>query len=110
MIEDKNLDEFIRGAASKALIVLTAQDIISREEVMEYYRKLLKKLIKDEDEGGFISSLILDCCTLHPEEVMEEIEIAFEEDLVFTGYINWSDVQRYYNKDEDILLGRGRID
>ncbi len=71
---------------------------------MEYYRGLLKRLISNEEEDEFLSSLIIDCCTLHPEEVMEEIEIAFEEDLVFSGYINWSDVQSYYSEDKDILL------
>ncbi len=104
VIEDNNLDQFIRGAASKALLVLAAQNIISREELMEYYRGLLKSLISNEEEGEFLSLLIIDCCTLHPEEVMEEVETAFEEDLVFSGYINWSDIQSYYNEDKDILL------
>ena len=93
MIEDATLDEYARGAALGALVVLVTQGVISRDAVMEYFTALFRG--KLEREFSFVwAYLVSRCCALYPEEVMADIEQAYADDLVDTYFIGMNSVKR----------------
>lgn len=93
MIEDATLDEYVRGAALGALVILVTQGVKSREEVMGYFKALFRG--KLEREFSFVwTYLVSRCCALYPEEVMADIEQAYTDDLVDTSFIGMNSVKR----------------
>ena len=93
MIEDATLDEFIRSAGLGALVILVAQGVKSRDEVMAYFKALFR--VKLERQFSYVwADLVWESCDLYPEEVMTEIEQAYADDLVDTTCIGMDDVKQ----------------
>lgn len=49
LVENPQANEYVRGAALEALLVLVAQEVIPREQVIQYYAKLFSTLDKEDD-------------------------------------------------------------
>ena len=68
-------------------MVLVAQDVISRELVIEYFQELFST--KLEKEYSYIwTSLVINSTRLYPFELKEYIDQTFEADLVDVFFIN----------------------
>ncbi len=81
MIEDPAVNEYVRSACLRALTVLVAEDKLDREQVVDYFHNLFHGRL--EREPGFIwSALVVACCDLYPEELVHDIERAYEDGLV----------------------------
>ena len=105
MIENPDLDEYVRSAGLEALVVLMAQGIITREEVMTYFQSLFYG--KFEREPSFVwDSLVAHSCDVYPGEVAEEIEQLFDEGLADPGFINPKYVDRCLSDGKDQALMR----
>ena len=103
MIENADLNEYVRSAGLDALIVLLAQGVKTREEVMAYFQSLFHG--KLERKLSFVwDALISCCCRLCPEEILQEINQAFEDDLVDRYFINLNSVERYLEQGMDAAL------
>ncbi|HEY73154.1 MAG: DUF1186 domain-containing protein [Chloroflexi bacterium] len=86
LAENERANEFVRDAALEALLVLAAIGEMSREEVVTYYQSLFAKF---ERTPSIIWSGLVGCCTdLYPEEVMDDIEQAFDDGLVSKMFID----------------------
>ena len=96
LIENKEVDEYVRWQGINALVVLALQGILKREEVITYLKNLLIKKAKENDlevMDGIINGLT----DLYPEEAIEEIKWAYKNHLVDETIIDL----------DDILMGRG---
>ncbi len=86
MLEDRTLDEFIRSAAMSALVVLVAQGVKSREEILTYFQTLFREKLPRENctevDAYIWGSLVSNSLDLYPDMVIEDIRQAYAEDLV----------------------------
>ncbi len=48
IIENQKINEYVRSAALEALLVLVAQAVISREQVIQYYAELFSNIGREE--------------------------------------------------------------
>jgi hypothetical protein len=102
LIENEAIDEWVRGAAMGSLATLVATGQTSRDEVVSYFRHLFR--------GGLVrewshvwDSLVSYASDLYPEELLGEIERAYEEGLVDPAYIALDDVKR------DLAAGKEHV-
>ncbi len=105
MVENADLDEFVRSAALTALVTLVAQGVKTRKEVMAYFLSLFHGRLEREFSVVW-SCLVSCCCDLRGVAAAEEIERAFADDLIDPGYINRQDVRRNLERSEDQALTR----
>ncbi len=91
IIENEEINEYIRGAALDSLLVLVAQEVISREQVIQYHANLFSSLDKDKSDYMW-TSLVLNSAELGATELKEQIDRVFEEDLVEEFFVSREDV------------------
>lgn len=78
VIEDSSLDEFVRSEALASLLVLMNEGIITREQLVAYFKELLNGKLKADN--SYIWDTIPDFCFhIHPSELIEDIETAIAD-------------------------------
>jgi hypothetical protein len=97
LIENREIDEWVRVGSLHALVTLVASGKKSREEVMNYYKNLFQGKLERETIYAW-GTLVACCCHLHPAEVYEDIKRAYEDKLVDSFFIDMEDVQQYLDK------------
>jgi hypothetical protein len=111
--ENSQVNEFVRGAALHALMVLVAQGIISRESVIDYFEELFKTRLEKEPDSEtepnyFWTDLVINSARLYPRELKPQIDQAFESDLVDLFFINYQDIEDYLELGLDDTLNQLR--
>jgi len=110
LIEDDSIeDEYVRGDAIRALVVLVANGIKSRNEIMEYFKILYRGKLKREYSQVW-NALVHASCDLYPLEVIEDIRQAYKEDLVDPFYIGIEDVEEYLKKKQQDVCNKLKAD
>ncbi|MGK7872714.1 MAG: DUF1186 domain-containing protein [Xenococcaceae cyanobacterium] len=105
LIENRQANEFVRGAALNSLMVLVAQGVISRELVIEYFEELFST--KLEKEPSYIwTDLVINSARLYPEELNPHIAQAFESDLVDLFFIDYEDIDYYLKIGKEATLNQ----
>ena len=105
IIENEEVDEWARGAALGSLVTLVAAGQKSREEILDYFARLLRgKLVRRWSHVW--DSLVSDSCDLYPAELIGDIEKAYEEELVDSAYIRFDSVKRVLATSKDEVLAR----
>ncbi len=97
LIENREVDEWVRVACVHALVVVVACGVKSRETVMEYYKTLFQGKLERNPNSAW-GSLVACCCDLGPDDVYEDITRVFQEDLVDSFFIDLEYVQQYLGK------------
>ena len=104
IIEDEENNEDVRSAALSALVVLVKEEVILREEVLGYIKELFNGKIKRE--SNFLWTFMVSvCCDLCAQDLLPEIEQAFDDELVdicFMGDID--EVKDIIDEGEEIVL------
>jgi len=102
VIENEDAFEWTRGAALSSLVTLVVTGQKSREEIVSYFASLFRgKLAR---QGSHVwDSLVSYSCDIYPEELIGDIEQAYEEDLVNPGYIGFDEIKR------DLAVGKDRV-
>jgi hypothetical protein len=105
VIENEEADEWARGAALSSLVTLVAAGQKDRDEIVSYFARLFR--------GGLTrrwshvwDALVSDSADLYPAELLDDIERAYEEDLVDPRYIGFDDVKRDLAMGKDQVLAR----
>jgi hypothetical protein len=93
MIENPALDEYVRGAALGALVILVTQGVTPRDTVLGYFKSLFRGKLNRECSYVW-ASLISRCCDLYPEDMMVFIEQAYADRLVDTSFIGMNSVKQ----------------
>jgi len=87
------MDEYVRSSALSSLVILVAWDLKSRDEIAAYFLSLFQG--KLEREYSYVwSALVFESCKLYPSEMSEEINKAYEDELVDPFTISFDDVQK----------------
>jgi hypothetical protein len=89
MIENEDLNEWVRGAALRSLVILVAAGEKTRESVVEYFGSLFREKLSRKPSNVWVS---LPACAidLYPEELYEDIKQSFEDDLVDEFFLGFS--------------------
>ncbi len=87
LIENPDAQELIRSSAIEALMVLVYVGEKSRDEIVAYFKQLFAGKLERRKSLVWVS-LIASAVDLYPEEVLDEIEKAFDEGLVDEALIN----------------------
>jgi len=102
LIENEDIDQWVRGAAVDSLVTLVAVGQKSRDEILSYFATLFRgKLVRQW--SNVWDSLV--CCStdLYPEGLLDDIERAYDEGLVDPGFVDIDDIKA------DIELGKERL-
>ncbi|MCC2693912.1 DUF1186 domain-containing protein [Nodularia sp. LEGE 04288] len=91
LIENEEINEYVRGAALESLLVLVALEVISREQVIQYHAELFSNKVWKEDDYIW-TKLVINSAKLCAVELKEQIDKVFAEDLVDLFFINEEDV------------------
>ena len=115
LIENPQINEYVRSAALRSLVVLVAQGVISRELVIEYFEELFTTRLQQERssdrEPAYIwTNLVVDSAKLYPLELKEHIDQAFESELVDQFFISQKDVDYYLKLGKEATLEELRKD
>jgi hypothetical protein len=103
LAENNDANEYVRGAALDTLLTQLVCGEATREEVMAYYEPLFRGGLTREPSQVWAS--LVSCSTdLYPEEVMGDINQAFEEGLVDEMFIDLRFVRETFARGKERVL------
>jgi len=101
VIENPDVDEYLRSSALEAPVTLVGRGEKPREEIIAYFQELFRG--KLERRHSFVWDALVNCALdLWPEELLKDIEWAYEQKLVWPGTVSREDVKG------TLAEGRGR--
>lgn len=106
IIENAQADPYVRVAALNALVTQVATGVNSREEIVAYFAQLFAGRLKREFSEVW-DGLVASAADFYAVELLAEIERAYDEHLVDSGYIALEDVKRDLEAGE--LEARARL-
>nr|WP_201093063.1 DUF1186 domain-containing protein [Thiocystis minor] len=106
MIENREVNEYVRSTCMRVLVTLVAWGDLEREAVVEYFRSLFDGRL-ERDADFLWGSLVSSCCDLYPEELLPDIERAFADDLVDTFYIGMDSVEESMAQGKEQAIRQG---
>jgi hypothetical protein len=107
MIEDPVINEYVRSACLKALVILVGEGRVPREQVIGYFASLFReKLARDDDYVW--TALVTASRDLHPRELIGDIEQAYADGLIETFFVRLEDVRRILSEDRDQVMREAR--
>nr|WP_019537154.1 DUF1186 domain-containing protein [Paenibacillus ginsengihumi] len=109
IIENEELDEFIRGQGLHALSILVLHGRLEREWVIDYFRGLLEEKCSEE-YPTFNAQIISSLADLYGQEAYDVMKRAYEKQLVDTMMIELDDVERILKMPMDVVLENHRKD
>lgn len=81
LIENSQVNEWARGASVQSLTILALHNMVSRDEVIAYFRELFT--VKLERAYGEVwNSLAVETVRLYPEELQAELNQAFADGFI----------------------------
>jgi hypothetical protein len=107
LIENRQANEYVRSSALSSLIILVMQGEIDREVVIKYFEELFSTRL--EREYSFVwTKLVMKSAMLAPLELKQQIERAFEAELVEEFFFGRKDVDYYINLGQEASLNELR--
>ena len=103
LVENREAYTWARVGALRAIPAMVGAQELPREAALAYFQELLRGKLEREplkDVDAVWDALIHFAISLHPEEIYEDIEKAYERNLVNPGIVALEDVDRG--------LGRGK--
>ncbi|MDJ0703418.1 MAG: DUF1186 domain-containing protein [Leptolyngbyaceae cyanobacterium MO_188.B28] len=109
LIETPTVNEYVRGAALNSFLTLAAQDVISRQQALQYFQTLFSTF--EKADSHMLTNLIMAICSLYPtEELLQLIDQAYEKKLVDKFFFARSDVDYYLHLGREGVLKELRED
>jgi hypothetical protein len=105
VIENPDACQWARGAALGGLVTLVSAGLKTRDEIVHYLGSLFRGRLKRRWSNVW-DVLVSSAADLYPAELMEDVEHAFEEELVDPGFIALDDVKRDLALGKDSVLAR----
>lgn len=103
LVENPEVNEYVRSAALRSLLVLVASDELYREEAVDYISELFYG--KLESTPGLVWCTLVDCCgELHITELEGEVVAAFTDGRVDPEFVSLEQVKdRLQENREEVL-------
>ncbi len=93
LLSNPEVDRYVRWAAAQAYLFLIREGVLTREEVVRLLGKHLREAMA-QDDSDMTSILICELAEYAPEEIWEDIQEAFDRDLVETLLIDLDHLQK----------------
>jgi hypothetical protein len=97
LIENRKAYEYVRAAALQALLILVINGQISREELIDYFKSLVREKLERKPSIIWID-LALFSSYLCAEELYEDIKLACQEGLIENSFFSMEDFDEYLAK------------
>jgi len=109
LILNKEADDFCRISACEALAYAVVEGYVSREDVVTFFGTLFTGQETDEvsDFWGLMAIIV---CNLYPEEIIEIIKQAYDDELIMPGMIPYSEFEDALKLGKNKCLERLKID
>ncbi len=109
MALNRDANDYCRISALHAMAFAVVEGILSREDVLAFLGSLFTGDEADEgsDFWGLLACNILD---LYPEEYMDIIKTAYEDELIFSGIVNLKDFDKVLKKGKEKCLKELKTD
>jgi Protein of unknown function (DUF1186) len=95
LIENRQANEYVRSSAIQSLIILVVRGTVDREVVIKYFEELFSTRLEREDSYIW-TNLVVESAVLAPLQLKQQIDRAFEADLV-DEFFSPEDVDYYIN-------------
>ncbi len=105
LIENKDINGYVRGAALKSLVCLVASGEKSVEEVTAYFKTLFNGGL-ERVFSQIWNSLVVNTARLCSNEMLDDIEKAFEDDLVEPFYVDIETAKEMLAEDHEKKLDK----
>lgn len=107
LIENRQANEYVRSSALRSLIILVVQGMLDRDIVIKYFDELFSTRL--EREYSFVwTKLVTESAVLAPSQLKQQIDGAFDADLVESFFFNREDVDDYINLGQEASLNELR--
>jgi len=109
MASNKNVDDYCRISALNAMAYAVVEGIASREKVISFFGTLFTGNETGEmsDFWGLLANFV---CDLYPEELMETITKAYDDNLISPGMIRYEDFKKALEDGKEKCLNRLKTD
>jgi hypothetical protein len=107
LIENRQVNEYVRSSALSALIILVVQGTIDREVVIKYFEELFSTRLERE-YSSIWTNLVMESATLAPLQFKQQIERVFDADLVDEFFFGREDIDYYINLGQEASLNELR--
>ncbi|MCF7977213.1 MAG: DUF1186 domain-containing protein [Chromatiaceae bacterium] len=107
LIETPTVNEYVRGTALRTLPILVCEGQLARDEAVAYLATLFRGKLEREYDP-FWTSLVLVAYELYPEELIEDIEQAYEDELIDTWFIGLHDFKQHLARGKEAALEETR--
>jgi hypothetical protein len=97
LIEDRKAYEYVRAAALQALLILVINGQMSREELIDYFKSLVREKLERKPSIIWID-LALFSSYLCAEELYEDIKLACQKGLIENSFFSMEDFDEYLAK------------
>jgi hypothetical protein len=109
LIEDTQVNEYVRSAAMQALVILHLNGRKTREEVIDYFRFLFDEGLEREPSYAW-DALIATSIDLYPEELYDEIKEAFVREMAVEFLTDLPYVDKLMAEGKEATLARSQKD
>jgi hypothetical protein len=103
LIENGEVNPWVRGAALDGLVTLVATGQTSRDETVTYLAELFRGKLPRE-HNPIWSNLVATAALLYPGELLADIRRANDEGMVEEYFIAWDDVERPMSAGKDATM------
>ena len=101
---NKEIDEFVRSSALRAMVYAVVGGMISREEVIEFFDSLFPLAAKEKNDVLY-TCLANAVCDIYPEELMDKIKDAYKDGCISTFSIELDDFETALAMGKEKTLG-----
>jgi Protein of unknown function (DUF1186) len=107
LIENRQVNEYVRSSALSSLIILVVRGTLDREVAIKYFEELFATRLERE-YSSIWTNLVMESAVLAPLELKQQIDRAFDADLVDEFFFSREDVDYYINLGREASLNELR--
>lgn len=104
IIENPDINQFIRSACLDALIFSVAKNRIDRLEITDYFKSLFYRILGGELDDELCTHLVSSCSDFWPGECLEEIRESFGLTLVDESHLGIDCVLKDFLRGKDACV------
>ena len=104
LIEDQNVNIFVRSAALSSLVILYNNNQLPRQDLVNYIETHIDLCLEEQDDLCFVACLVSVSCAIHPEELYEKLITCFDRNLIDKQMINEKDLDRWMQMDKEKVI------